>query len=340
MKLNVKEAAKYAFVLILTGAIFWYLFRQIQLDDFKSALSQFNFWWIGLSIFLSIFSHILRAWRWKLLLQGSDYSANLSNSYFAVMIGYLANSIFPRLGEVTRCGILNKTDKVPVSISLGTVVTERVIDLFILLIVTAVTFLLQFNLLESYFNNGLLSLKTKLIDNWWILGLLFVLGILGLYLLFYTSLGKRVKLVGKVRDFVGGLWTGITSLKHVKNQFGFWISTLGIWVLYFFMLYVITFGSPLTENLGILAGLSILVMGSFGMATPIPNGVGAFHTLVAGVLVLYGIDQQEGIIFATIMHTSQFITVLVIGSISLILVNIKHKRQSKIGNSEQNKIEE
>lgn len=318
-------------VLIITAAIFWYLFRQIQLQDFKSALAEFNFWWIGLSMLLSVFSHFLRAWRWRLLLQGSGYSTSLSNSYFAVMIGYLANSLFPRLGEVTRCGVLNRTDNVSVSHSLGTVVTERVIDLFILLAITAVTFFLQFNLLESYFNEGLTNLKTQLLENWWVLLILLVLGVFGLYILFYSSIGKKIQFIGKVKDFVKGLWEGMLSLKNLKNQFGFWASTLGIWLLYFLMLYVITFGSPLTENLGILAGLSILVMGSFGMATPIPNGVGAFHTLVAGVLVLYGINQQDGIIFATIMHTSQFITVLVIGSLSLILVNLKHKRKKAVG---------
>lgn len=333
MKLNPKELLKYVLVLCVTGAIFWYLFRQIALQDLRTALAEFNFLWIGLSIVLSIISHFLRAWRWRLLLEGSGNKAQLSNSYFAVMVGYLANSIFPRLGEVTRCGILNRTDKVPVSTSIGTVVTERVIDLFILLLVTAVTFLLQFNLLESYFHEGLYSIQEKLTNNWWILVTLLIIGSGVLYILFYTKAGKMIKLIGKVKEFVSGLISGVISLKNVKNQVGFWSATIGIWILYFLMLYVITLGSTLTESLGILAGLSILVMGSFGMASPTPNGIGTFHALVAGVLVLYGIDYNDGIIFATIMHTSQFITVLVVGSISLILVNLKHKKSREIGNT-------
>ena len=332
MKFSPKELIKYIIVLAVTGSIFWYLFRQIPLQDFKASLGQFNFWWIGLSILLSVISHFLRAWRWRLLINSSNYSAGLLNSYFAVMIGYLANSVFPRLGEVTRCGVLNRSDKVPVSLSLGTVVTERVIDLFLLLIITAITFFFQFDLLESYFNEGLVSFKTKLIENWWMLLLFAIFGLAGLYILFYTSIGQKIKIVEKIKTFIQGLWVGILSLKNVKNQLGFWASTLGIWILYFLMLYVITFGSPLTENLGILAGLSILVMGSFGMASPTPNGIGAFHALVAGVLVLYGIDYNEGIIFATIMHTSQFITVLVVGSLSLILVNLRHKKKFKVEN--------
>jgi len=300
----------------------------MNLEDFRGALEEFNFWWIALSIGLSILSHLLRAWRWGLLLKSSGHPSTLLNNYFAVMIGYLANSVFPRLGEITRCGVINRTDSVPVPKALGTVVTERVIDLCILLLLSGVTFLLQFNLLESYFEDAMSNLNTKLTSNWWQLLMLFIIGISSLYILFKSNLGKRFVFIKKVRAFLKDLWIGMLSLKNVKNQFGFWASTLSIWALYFLMLYVITFGSPVTQNLGILAGFSILVLGSFGMATPIPNGIGVFHTLVAGVLVLYGIDYEQGIIFATIMHTSQFITVLVVGSISLVLVNVKNKKKA------------
>lgn len=330
MKFSPKELLKYFIVLIVTGGIIWYLLNQIELTSFKSALSEFNFWWIGLSILLSVLSHFIRAWRWKLMLESTGHSANLTNGYFAVMIGYLANSIFPRLGEVTRCGIIHKTDNVPISTSLGTVVTERVIDLLMLLMVTALTFLLQFNLLRDFFFDGLYSFQEKLINSWWILTILAISGIVGIYLLFYTKLGKKIKLILKLQQFIKGLWEGIIGLKNLQSQSKFWGATLSIWMLYFLMLYVITFGSPLTENIGILAGLSILVMGSFGMASPIPNGIGVFHTLVAGILVLYGIKHEDGIIFATIMHTSQFLTVLVIGSLSLILVNLRRKKQDTI----------
>jgi hypothetical protein len=326
LKVSSKELVRYVIILLLTGVIFWYLFRQINLTDFKLALQEFNFWWIGLSILLSVVSHFLRAWRWKGMLDSTEHPTSLINSYFAVMIGYLANSVFPRLGEVTRCGVLHRTDRVPVSTALGTVVTERVIDLFMLLILTLFTFLFQYNLLENYFHEGLNSLKLSLTANWWILALLCLGGISSLYILFYSRWGEKLALMIKVKAFIKGLWEGILSLKHLKNPLNFWLATIGIWVLYFLMLYVITFGSPLTKELGILAGLSILVMGSFGMASPAPNGIGAFHSFVAGVLVLYGIEQKDGIIFATIMHTSQLLTVLVVGSASLILVNVRSKK--------------
>lgn len=317
-------------ILALTVAIFWYLFKDIPIEKVKEALQTFDYSWVLLSIGLSFISHFLRAWRWTLLLNGSNHNVGPLNSYFAVMVGYLVNSLFPRLGEVTRCGIINRTNKVPVGFSIGTVVTERAIDMLMLLLLTVVTFFLQFDLLSDYLSNAEGSVVAFLKSKWWLLTGIFLIGIFGLYILFYSEVGNRVKLVAKIKSFVKEVMTGMLSIKNVKNQSGFWLSTIGIWILYFLMLYVITFGSDTTRDLGILAGMSILVMGSFGMAAPTPNGFAAFHALVAGVLGLYGIAEDEGLIFATIMHTSQFVTVLIFGSISLILVNVMYK-PSKVG---------
>ncbi len=325
---KLKISLKYGIVLIITGVLFWLLLKDIPVEEFKSALRDFNYNWIFLSIGLSLISHFLRAWRWKLLLNSSDYSIKLSNSYFAVMIGYLINSVIPRLGELSRCGVAYKTEKVPVPFALGTVITERFIDLFMLLGITAVTFALQLNLLSEYITNASDQISHFFNNYWFLVLIAIVMSLTGLFMLFYLGRKSKTGLVSKVLDFVKQGIQGVLSIGKVKNQKGFWLSTIGIWILYFFMLYVITFGSDLTNELGVLAGLSILVMGSFGMASPTPNGLVTFHAFVAGVLVLYGIPKQEGIIFATILHTSQLITVLIFGSISLILVNARQKKKN------------
>lgn len=269
------------------------------------------------------------------MLKSSGHNVGTLKAYFAVMVGYLFNSLVPRLGEVTRCGIINRTDDVPVAFSFGTVVTERVIDLFMLLLITGITFLLQFDLLQGEFLWVEEKAATLISTYWWAAILLLILGIAGIYVLFFSKISEKIKLVEKIKAFINQLLEGVLSLKKLKNQKGFWLATIGIWTLYFLMLYVITLGSEMTKDLGILAGLSILVMGSFGMTTPAPNGFGAFHAFVAGILVLYGIDAEDGKIFALILHTSQFIPILILGSISLILVNTMYK-PSKI---ERNKVE-
>lgn len=339
MKGNPKTIIKYAVILSITGFLFWYLFKDIPFEKVEIALKEFNYSWILLSIGLSFISHFLRAWRWNLLLKSSGHNVGTLKSYFAVMIGYLVNSLVPRLGEVTRCGIINRTDKVPVAFSFGTVVTERVIDLIMLLIITAATFLLQFDLLKGQFIWVKESIISIVATNWWILAIAIALGVISIYVLFFSKLSEKINLIQKIKSFVNQLIEGILSLRKLKNQKGFWSATVGIWVLYFLMLYVITFGSDMTKDLGVLAGMSILVMGSFGMATPVPNGIGSFHAFVAGILVLYGIDSEDGKIFALILHTSQYITVLLFGSISLILVNTMYKPSKIEGDKVKNKVE-
>ena len=322
MRVSQKSFLKFGAVLILTAVILVYLFKDMSVEKFRETLNNFDYSWVLLSIGLSFIGYLLRAWRWTLLLNSSNYCVSLSNSYFAVMTGYLTNFIFPRLGEVTRCGVINKKHKVPLGFSIGTVVTERAIDLLVLLVLSVITFLLQFNLLSNYINSAESTVVSFLKSNRWLMIGLLVAIVGGSYLLFYTNAGKQIKFVVKVRLFVKQVIDGIVSIRKVKHQGSFWLCTLSIWVLYFFMLYVITFGSHTTAGLSVLAGMSILVMGSFGMAAPTPNGLATFHALVAGTLGLYGISEDEGLIFATIVHTSQLVTVLVFGLISLVLVNL------------------
>ena len=318
----------------ITVLIIWYLFKDIDWDRVLSLLKEFNYWWIALSIGLGIISHFLRAWRWKLMLNANGASVGLLNSFFAVMIGYLINTLIPRLGEISRCGVVNRKEKVPVPYALGTVVTERIIDLFMLLSIALLTLVLQFNLLKQYLYDARDFVKNLLTQNWWLLILLALIGAFGIWF-WRTNRFQRFPIIQKIQRFISQGLQGVRSLRNLKNQKGFWVSTIVIWTLYFLMLFVITLGSEETQGLGPLAGLSILVMGSFGMASPTPNGIGAFHALVAGVLVLYGIAYDTGIIIATILHTSQFVTILVLGSLSLILVNVLNKNKSANRNKDQ-----
>lgn len=312
------------FLFGITGLIFWFLFKDIPWRQFVATLQEFDFKWVALSMGLGFLSHFIRAYRWKLLLDTNGQNVWLWNSFFALMIGYLANSIIPRLGEVTRCGVVNRKENINIPFAFGTVITERFIDLIMLIAVSVFTILVQFNILETYWQDFLVKSETSLSNYWWILVILLVLGIMTLWLWKSEKL-NHLAVIKKIQNLIGQGVLGLKSVGKTRDPKGFWLSTLAIWTLYFLMLYVITLGSDGTKDLGILAGFSILVLGSFGMASPTPNGLGTFHAFVAGVLVLYGIAYDKGIIIATILHTSQFITILVLGSISLLLVNTLKK---------------
>ncbi|MFT6827158.1 MAG: hypothetical protein ACI9Z3_000145 [Roseivirga sp.] len=326
MSVKAKDLLKFTVALAFSAAIFWYVYKDFDINEALISLKKFDYRWVVLSIVLSLGSHFLRALRWGQLLEVSGKKSSLMINYFAVMIGYLANTIFPRLGEITRCGIVSKKEGIPMTFAVGTVFTERLIDLIILLLLTALTFVLEFARLNEYFSSTFENLTSLLITYWWLVIILIGFGIWTFWFFILSKRPSNSKWVEKIRALIKQLYSGILSITKIKRPLFFWLNTIGIWVLYFLMLYVISFGSEETENLGPLAGLAILVMGSFGMAAPTANGVGTFHAFVAGILVLYGLPESEGKIFALILHSSQLFTVIVFGTISLILINFTKSR--------------
>ena len=313
---------KYIISLFFAAALFYFAFRQVSLSEFLSKVDDVNYWWVMLSIVLSLLSHWLRAYRWNLMLKPLGYNnLNDGRTYLAVMTGYLANLAFPRLGEVTRCGVMKKNEKIPISISFGTVITERTIDFLILLALIFLDFFIEFDRVYDFFISSIgwdtnADHTANIIV---ILSIILLLGVIGILIL------KRIlehefenAWLQKAHRMLSDLVGGLLSIRKVQNITGFFLSTIGIWVFYYLMSYVIFFSIPETSDLSIGAGLSILAAAGVAMAMPVQGGIGAYHTLVSGVLVIYGIEATSGLFFATLLHTSQFICVLFFGGLSAI----------------------
>jgi len=248
-------------------------------------------------------------------------------------VGYLANFVVPRMGEVSRCGILKKTDEVSVSRGFGSVVTERIFDLICLLIIIAFTLAIEFNRLNDFFLNIFLDKATGLEENFLVLTAIGVT-ILVAALAFVFLLKRNQAFLGKNKYYIKAvaflrqLVEGISSVRKLKRPALFWLTTVGIWICYYFMTYVVFFSMESTSNLDFSAGFILLVLGGIGMATPVQGGIGAFHYLVSAGLILYGIAEQEGIIFAFVLHTTNSIAIIVVGSLSLFISMIIPKRNA------------
>lgn len=338
MKLTRKDIIKLLISLALTAWVVYYVSKEIDWNELVTNLQKVNYSWVALSVFLSILSHVLRAYRWKLLLETGNYKTKVSTTYFALMTGYLANMAIPRLGEVVRCTALSDQDDIPVSFSLGTVVTDRLLDLFMLGIATLILLLTDFALLGGFFVNFVDSKLPWLAEYWPYLLLAGLGGLVFLFWLFKESQkkGREDSILLKLVRFIKETFQGVWSVTRVKHQAYFWLSTLGIWVLYFLMLYVISFGYGPTADLSLTAGLAVLVMGSLGMATPVQNGIGAYQKFVAEMLVLYGITYTDGFTFAVVSHGSQVIAVIVIGFISLMILNFRKRKKQLAGQQSEN----
>lgn len=294
----------------LAGVILYFVFRKVDAAEFYRKLKEVNYGWVVLTMVISFFTYFLRAYRWKLLIHPLGYRPTSLRMFLALMSGYLANLVIPRIGEITRCGVLFKSDEVPVSSSFGTVITERIVDLISLIIILLLTLAIQSEQLLAFMK------QTVNLDlNW---GLILTLTVLTMLIGTYFFVRFIYPSRTKVGEFSRGVIQGLTSLRQVELG-KFLLATLGIWMVYFFMSYWMVFALTETSHLPWQVGFAILSAGVIAFALPVQSGFGTFHALVAAMLALYGIDQTTGVFFASLLHTSQLLAILFFGLFAVVI---------------------
>lgn len=327
-----KTFLQYAFIFLITGLLIWFALSGLTgenkgdylLDTWRSA----DKWWLIAMAVIAVISHLLRAERWRMLLEPSGYKPTLKASFLSLMVGYLVNLVIPRGGEVSRCYNLYKLDKTPVEISFGTVVVERIVDLVCLLLLIAAAFIVEWEKLFAFI--GSLPIGTG--DN---SSKIIILAIAGVVLLLMLAIAVwLVKRNKKLNAFIVRTWhgfkDGLLSIFRLKNKGLFIFYSLTIWLLYFLMSYTVILAFPETKHLGVSAVLSLFAIGSIAMAAPLPGGTGSYHVLVPqGLVFLYNIPQPDAIAFTFIFHGWQTAIMIAGGAISLIVTTIILKRKNK-----------
>lgn len=315
-----KSILKYAFSTALAfGLLYWaFSTSHIEWQDIYTSLKQANYSWVGISVGIALFSHLLRALRWEQLLATMGYFPGTTRTISAVMIGYFANFIIPRMGEVSRCGSLQKTASIPFEKSFGTVITERIVDLLSLLILVAITFLVEWEPIQAFLFPNVALPSTYLILTL-LVSALIVFRIIYIKKDTLFARWDSFSTETKIGKLVLGWVSGIRSIQHLDSPWTFISYTIGIWIAYFASTYTILLAFPISENLSLRAGLTILVMGTFGMATPTQGGIGAYHKLVIAALGFYLIPLKESTVLATFFHGTQMATILLLGGLSFII---------------------
>jgi len=308
--------------------LIWWISKDLTDADWKqikSAFRNFNYLWLIPSLLFGVLSHIIRAVRWKMLIKPIAKEPSTTNAFFAVMIGYIANIVFFRMGEVMRCGSLNRYEGISFSKLFGTVVTERIIDLIVLLALLAITVLFQFDLLGNYFSENVFQpIASKLtLSNILILAFM---GLVGLGALFFLlRKGGEDGFIGKVKTFAKSLLDGLLSIKDLQRPGLFILYSLGIWLCYYMMVYVAAFGMEATSGLDVMAGLSILVFGSFGIVAT-QGGIGAYQLLVQQILIMYAINANEAYAFAWVVWVAQTALIVLLGGLSFMLMPLMNSK--------------
>ena len=345
MKKKILNILKYLSFLGLGIFLVWWSLQQIPPEnwkDFRKAFSTAKYWLLVPVFFILSLSHVLRAVRWKMLMLPMGYNPSLVNTFFAVMIGYLANLAVPRLGEVLKCTFLSRYENVPAEKLVGTIVAERTFDMLCLIIVFLIAFAIQFEEIGHY---GILLLKKLFIGKAGYFNIekfIIIVSLITVFVFILRIVFKRfsnIILIRNARNIVKGVWQGVISIKDLKQKWAFIIASLGIWAMYLLGTWIGFNGTAGTAGLSLEIAVSALAFGSIGMIMT-PGGIGTYAVFLAKVLEKNGIPFYVGFANGTLQWFAQFLIIIFMGFISLGLLpwyNKKLKKHEKIrDNSIQN----
>jgi len=324
------------YLLFMGGGLFliWYQLHSMKEEDklhFYESLRNANYWIILPISIMSILSHLSRAARWKLMLEPLGYKPRLSNLFAVTMIGYLANSAVPRLGEVLKCSFLGRYEKLRVDRLIGTIIIERSFDLICFILFIGITLLVQVEVIGQMLDEKLHSDFSFSQPSFWIKLGLILLSCIIIFLLIRGAFRKWPdnKFISKINHFISGIWEGFTSIKKLKKRRAFLFHTIFIWSMYLGQIWLAFSGMHATSGLGLSQACSVLTLATIAMIVT-PGGIGTFPLFVAQTLLLYNVQQGDGNAFGWLMWSVSTGLVLILGFSSLLMLPYLNRNQNEI----------
>lgn len=331
MKKGITTILKYLFFFALGVFFAWLSIKDIdrqRWEQIKNSLAQARQWLFIPVLFLMLISHYSRTLRWKILMEPLGYQPSTFNTFAAVMTGYLVNMAVPRLGEVVKCTILARYEKIRADKLVGTIVLERTFDLACLIVVFIFSFILQRDIILGYIQtqvvvlfrdkSGHLSVQRLVIT-----AAIFIAAILSLYIILKRF--GHIDAVGKIKTVLRNVWHGLSSIRFIKHKWAFIFHTVFIWSLYLASTTLGLYALKETSHLGIGGGLTTLSVGSIGMIFT-PGGIGAYPLLVSELMGLYGLDIDTiGTALGWLLWTAQTAITVVTGLVCFALLSAFNK---------------
>lgn len=334
MNKRIRTILQYCFFLGLGIFLVWWSVKDLTSDDksqIKQAIKTARYWLIIPVFGILFLSHFIRAIRWKLLIEPLGYKPSTTNVLFAVLIGYLANQAVPRLGEVLKCTVLSRYEKVPADKLIGTIILERVIDAITLLIVFGITLAIQpdiyTQLIDTIFHTKKIDDGTKTISSSF---LLIILGGIVVIVLFIWMIKKKKNfndLLLLFKKIVRSIWQGLNTIQHLKKRWLFIFLTISMWSLYLAGGYLGFMALQETQQYGINEAFTVLSAGSVGMIVT-PGGIGAYAYLLQKTMQVYGLNEGIALAFGWILWLAQTSVILMGGLISFVAIPYYNKKRT------------
>ena len=319
-----KKILKTVIPLFLGLFVFWLIYRQLNFKEIISNLREANYWIIALSLPFGLFGNIIRAYRWDLLIRALGHRPKKSNLIYSFLGNYAVNLAIPRFGEVWRCTMVSRYEKIPLTALIGTMITDRLFDFAPIGLIIIVAFILNVPYFSKFYaqNSGMFDYLYELSTSVWIYA---GIAIVIITVWFCFSFLKEQKFIRKTKLTLQNLWEGIKTIIFMKDKWMFIFYTFLIWFGYFLYFYICFYAFPFTKDLGLNCGLIAFGISSIMVSIPFPAGIGPWHFAVIAVLTSFGVNSDAAGAFAFGVHAIQAIIFTaitgIIGIMALPIIN-------------------
>lgn len=306
--------------------LFWFVYRNIHFGELWNIIKKgVRYDIILYSLGFGLIANVIRGYRWGLLVDSIGEKFRLRNMIYAVLGNYAINIVLPlRAGELWRCGIITKYEKIPFSKLFGTLVVDRAFDTLMVALITFSIIFINFGFFSNFFSNNpeLLSGIYGIFDSVWL-----YVGIIGFavlcFVVFYFM--RNTAIVQKIKAILLDIWTGIKSVWMLKKKGLFIVETFLIWICYFFYFYITFYAFGFTKDLGVQVGLITFVMSSIAVAVPVQGAIGPWHFMVIASLTIFGVDKTDAAAFALVVHTVQTLWTGLCGLFGIVALPIANR---------------
>lgn len=326
---SVKNVLKTLFSLVLGLFIMWMLYRETDINELWEIAKSANFGIIALSLLFGLIGNIIRALRWELFINSLGYHPKRASLIYATLGNYAVNFILPRAGDIWRCGVVSKYDKIPFSKTLETFLVDKAIEVVTGIFIILLSVALYINFFITFFNQnpGFEESFDKITGSVWIYIALMVL--ITLVVLVFTVF-KNTFAVKKIRGFLLTVKRDLKLIAGMKEKKKVIIYTILIWLSFYLYFYICFYAFDFTAGLGLLAGLIVFAMSNIGISVPVQGGIGTWHFMVIASLVILGVAKEQAAAFAGAVFTIQSVWIILCGVFGILaLPNVKRNENPK-----------
>jgi uncharacterized protein (TIRG00374 family) len=325
-------AARIGVSLVLMIALLAFFLWNVDFDEMMVGLRQANPWLIALAAGLALTAYWARAVRWMLILRPVSRVRHTS-AVLATAVGYAAITLLPaRMGDILRPVILAKRERFPVSAGLASVLTERVFDLW-----TVVLFFLIFLVwppamphldAEAEGNLRLLRFSGYAVGSILAVGTLILVGLFRYQDRFVELLGRPLARFAPswrtpFANFLNHFLDGLRVLQRPRDLFVTMTASIALWYIIYWQVKVTLLAFHL--DLPLRVAFLLVTLAVIGLAIPTPGGVGGFHKATqVGLTTFFGVELNLATAVAIVYHAICFVPITVIGLLCVPLLGLRY----------------